>query len=133
MKVVTSTKDPMEEGLESLSWFEGQRLAVKKRIIKTRETFGEEIGNSITHGVMALFLLGMLPYTAVRAYIHAPEGFKVLDTVGISIFVICMFLMFLASTIYHSMKHDTPQKRVMNKIDHIAKANTVNKISNCTP
>ena len=118
-KVVTSTKDPMEEGLESLSWFEGQRLAVKKRIIKTRETFGEEIGNSITHGVMALFLLGMLPYTAVRAYIHAPEGFKVLDTVGISIFVICMFLMFLASTIYHSMKHDTPQKRVMNKIDHI--------------
>ena len=65
-KVVTSTKDPMEEGLESLSWFEEQGLLLRK-VIKTRKPLAE-IGNSITHGVMALFLLGMLPYTAVNIF-----------------------------------------------------------------
>lgn len=112
-------KDALNEGLESLSWFEGQKRIVKQKIKKTQETFGEEIGNCITHGVMALFLLGMLPYASIRAYTHAPKGMEVLDAVGVSIFVICLFTMFLGSTIYHAMKHDTPQKLVMNKIDHI--------------
>lgn len=112
-------KDALEEGLQDLSWFENRKRVVRQKIKKTQETFGEEIGNSITHGAMALFLLGMLPYAAVRAYIHAPAGKAVIDTLGISVFVICVYLMFLASTVYHSMKHGTSQKYIMNKIDHI--------------
>ncbi len=32
--------------------------------------FGEEVGNCITHGVMALLILFALPYYCVRAYLQ---------------------------------------------------------------
>ena len=34
-------------------------------------SFGEEVGNSVSHGVMALLLLFALPYYAIRAYLQA--------------------------------------------------------------
>ncbi len=116
---VENDSDALEAGLEQLSWFENSKRIVKQKIKKTQETFGEEIGNSITHGVPALFFLGMLPYAAIRAYIHAPEGKAVIDAFGVSVFMISVFLMFLMSTWYHTSMHGTPQKHVMNKLDHI--------------
>ncbi len=108
--------DVLDLGLEPLvSPEKGKRILFRKR----PQTFGEEIGNSITHGVMALFTLGMLPYAAIRAYINAPAGMKVVDPLGVSIFVICIFLMFISSTIYHAMSKASPQKEVMHRIDHI--------------
>ncbi|MCQ2483176.1 MAG: hemolysin III family protein [Clostridia bacterium] len=111
--------DPLEEGLAGISWVENSRRIVKEKIKKTQETLGEEIGNTITHGVMALFFLGMIPYVAVRAYTGAAEGMQIIDTVSLSIYMISMFLMFLGSTIYHAMNHDTAQKRVMARINHV--------------
>ena len=111
-------EDPLEAGLESLSQFESGKSAAKSKRGR-RETFGEEIGNSITHGVMAIFVLCMLPLAAVRAYIGAPAGKEVLDSDSVSIFCISIFLMFLASTVYHAMSPATKHKMVMNRIDHI--------------
>lgn len=111
--------DPLEEGLKELSWMDSRRAAIRRYRRKRGESVGEEIGNSITHGVMALFMLGMLPYAAIRAYTHAPAGHEVLDAFGVSVFVISVFFMFLASTVYHSMGHGTTHKSVMNRIDHI--------------
>lgn len=78
-------------------------------------SFGEEVGNALTHGIMALLCLFLLPYAAVYSYIQ--EGN--IRAIGISIFIICLFLMFLVSTIYHSMAYDTEQKYVFRKLDHI--------------
>jgi hemolysin III len=117
--IASQPTDAMEEGLKELSWIGSGRAAVKRIKKKTEETFGEEIGNSITHGVMALFMLCMLPYSAIRAYTHAAAGKESLDAFGVSVFVISVFFMFLASTIYHSMAHGTTHKSVMNRIDHI--------------
>ena len=64
-------------------------------------TVGEEIGNAVSHGVMSLLSLLALPFAAVWAYAHDPGG--VLASVSVSVFVISIFLMFLASTLYHSM------------------------------
>ena len=50
----TTGEDPLEEGLKELTWFESSRRAVKRGLHKTYETFGEEVGNSITAGVPAL-------------------------------------------------------------------------------
>lgn len=111
--------DPLEEGLANISWIENSRRIVKESIRKTQETLGEEIGNTITHGVMALAFLGFLPYAAIRAYINAPENMKVMDPISISIFMISMLLMFFGSTVYHAMKHNTTQKRVMARINHV--------------
>lgn len=111
----STAADSLEEGLKELDWAEGERA--KKA--KNEETFGEEIGNSTTHGVMALFMLGIIPYAAVHAYLNSTTGHPILDTVAISIFCICTFLMFLMSTIDHTMKHGTIQKDIFNRLDHI--------------
>ena len=60
-------------------------------------SFGEEVANAVSHGVMTVLMLLALPFSAVWAYIHGgTQG--VLDATGISIFVISIFLMILCST-----------------------------------
>lgn len=78
-------------------------------------SFGEEVGNAVSHGVMALLCLCVLPASAVYAYIIGGTT----RAFGISVFIICLFLMFLISTIYHSMAYDSEQKYVFRKLDHI--------------
>ncbi len=78
-------------------------------------SFGEEVGNAITHGVMAILCLFFLPFAAVYSYIVENEW----RAFGVSVFIICLFLMFLISTIYHSMAYDSDQKYVFRKLDHI--------------
>lgn len=109
--------DALEQGLEGLTWQDGAKRAARA-VKKTPATLGEEIGNSVTHAVMAVFFLGMIPYAAIRAFTHAPEGKGALDAVGISIYMITSFLMFLASTWYHSTLRGTTQKYVTGKLDH---------------
>ena len=80
-------------------------------------TFGEEIANAVSHGVMTLATLAALPFAAVWAYVHDAQG--VLAAVSVSIFVISIFLMFLASTLYHSMDPSSRHKEVFHILDHI--------------
>lgn len=81
-------------------------------------TVGEEIGNAVSHGVMSLLSLLALPFAAVWAYAHDPGG--VLASVSVSVFVISIFLMFLASTLYHSMNPQSKHKEVFHILDHIS-------------
>lgn len=78
-------------------------------------SFGEEVANCISHGVMALAFLFVLPYVAIYSYLKG----GLLLAIGISVYNICIFLMFLISTIYHSMEYDTNQKYVFRKLDHV--------------
>ena len=78
-------------------------------------TFGEEVGNAVSHGVMALLCLFVLPFVSVYSYLRG----GIVRSVGVSIFMICLFLMFLISTIYHSMAYDSQQKYIFRKLDHI--------------
>lgn len=80
-------------------------------------TVGEEIANSVTHGVMSLLALLALPFSAVWAYTHDENG--VLASISVSVFVISIFLMFLASTLYHSMNPASKHKAVFHILDHI--------------
>ena len=80
-------------------------------------TFGEEIANAVSHGVMTLATLAALPFAAVWAYVQDAQG--VLAAVAVSIFVISIFLMFLASTLYHSMDPSSRHKEVFHILDHI--------------
>lgn len=80
-------------------------------------TLGEEIANTLSHGVMACATLAALPFAAVWAYTHDTE--PVLASVSVSVFVISIFLMFLASTLYHSMNPQSRHKEVFHILDHI--------------
>ncbi len=77
-------------------------------------SFGEEVGNSVSHGVAAMLFIFMLPFTAIYMY---EEG-GALHATGGSIFVISILLMFLTSTLYHSMAHNTQHKYIMRLLDH---------------
>lgn len=81
-----------------------------------RLSFGEEVGNAVSHGVMAVLCLFSLPAFAVYSY--AMQG--IVRSLGTSIYLISMFFMFLISTIYHSMPYGSQQKYVFRKLDHIA-------------
>ena len=80
-------------------------------------TAGEEIANVLSHGVMALAMLAALPFAAVWAYTHDPEGVRA--AFSVSVFVISVFLMFLVSTLYHAMRPASRHKEVFHILDHI--------------
>ena len=80
-------------------------------------TLGEEIANTVSHGVMALLSLCALPFAAVWAYVHDVQG--VLASISVSVFVVSLFLMFLTSTLYHSMNPASKHKAVFHILDHI--------------
>ena len=86
----------------------------KTRLIRPA-TFGEEVGNAISHGTMALIVLGGLAPVAIHAYLQSGP----LAAVSTSIFMCSLFLMFLFSALYHSMAADTRHKQVLQILDHI--------------
>jgi len=87
-----------------------------KNVTKIRPyTFGEEIGNAVSHGAMALIVLGGISPVAIHAYNKGGT----LDAVSTSIFMCSIFLMFMFSSLYHSMAADTRHKQVLQILDHI--------------
>ena len=78
-------------------------------------SFGEEVGNSVSHGVMSVLTMCALPLAAVRGYIA--EG--VVGAVCASVFALSLLVMFLGSTLYHAMAHETRHKEVFHILDHI--------------
>lgn len=81
-------------------------------------TFGEEVANTISHGVMAIVMLLALPFAAIWSYTHA-VGNNIESAIGVSIFVISIFMMFLTSTLYHSMSPNSKHKDIFHILDHI--------------
>ncbi|MCX7842920.1 MAG: hemolysin III family protein [Clostridia bacterium] len=86
---------------------------MKKLSVKL--SFGEEVANAVTHGVASLLVLFALPFVSIIAY----EKGTVVDVVGVTVFCISIFLMFLMSTLYHIMDYETKHKVVMRILDHI--------------
>lgn len=80
-----------------------------------RLSFGEELANSVSHGVMGIIILLTLPYYTVRSYQISGWNY----TIGVSVFLIGMFFMFMTSCLYHTSQYGTTYKYVMRKLDHI--------------
>ncbi len=81
----------------------------------TKLSFGEELANAVSHGVASLLILFALPAVSIIAY----EKGTITDVIGVTIFCISIFLMFLASTLYHSMQPNSRHKSIMHILDHI--------------
>lgn len=76
---------------------------------------GEEIVNSITHGIGALLSVTGLVFLVVLASQHG----DVRHIVGFSVFGTALVLLYTASTLYHSLTHPTA-KKVFKILDHSA-------------
>lgn len=78
-------------------------------------TFGEEVANVVSHGVMAGLALLAMPFAIIWVYSRG----DLLDAIGVSIFMISVFLMLSASALYHSMESDSKHKHIFKIFDHI--------------
>lgn len=82
-------------------------------IQERRQTVGEEIANSVSHGIGLALALIATPVLIVAA---ARAG-SAWNLVGVSVFATSMVLLYLASTLYHAFTHDR-LKRVFRVLDH---------------
>ena len=78
------------------------------------QTVGEEIANSISHGVGVLAAIAITPFLIIRAI---PLGAGAIT--GAAIFSASMIILYAASAIYHSLPH-CKAKRIFQVLDHSA-------------
>lgn len=77
--------------------------------------FAEEVANSISHGLGLVLAIAMLPVLLLSAVRIGTTRF----IVGASVFGATMVLLYLASTLYHSLTHEGA-KRLFRLLDHSA-------------
>lgn len=75
----------------------------------------EEIANSISHGLGLVLALVAVPVLLLAAMRDGSSH----SVVGVSVFAGTMVLLYLASTLYHSLTHETA-KRLFRVFDHTA-------------
>lgn len=80
-----------------------------------RYTFKEELFNSITHGIGALFSIVALVVLIAFASINR----DVWQIVSFSIYGFTLFFLFTSSTLYHSIFHEK-SKKILRIFDHIS-------------
>jgi hemolysin III len=89
-------------------------------VLSVPQTLGEEIANAILHGLGALLAVAGLVLLVLRGMGYlgiAAAGAKTI--VSYIVFTAAMFCMFLASTLYHAIRH-REAKRIFRILDHSA-------------
>ncbi|MGL4948924.1 MAG: PAQR family membrane homeostasis protein TrhA [Anaeroplasmataceae bacterium] len=76
-----------------------------------KQSKGEEIGNSITHGIGATFII----VAVILMYIKCDSA---LDYISITIFGLSGLALYLSSSLYHAFKKDTKVKKLFRIFDH---------------
>jgi len=82
---------------------------------KRKQTTGEEIANSISHGVGLLGAIAAIPVLII----FLKPGKDNIDLAGVLVFAISLVLLYLASTMYHALP-EGKAKRVFQIMDHTA-------------
>jgi hemolysin III len=87
----------------------------ERRQINEYYTRGEEIANGVTHGIGA----GLAVVGLVGLVVLAARNGDAWQVVSASIYGACLVLLFLASTLYHSIQN--PRVRpILRRVDHAA-------------
>jgi len=77
------------------------------------QSLGEELANSLSHGIGLLLAIAAIPILVVETASHAGAA----QITGVSIFGASMVLAYLSSTLYHALPAGKG-KRVMQLVDH---------------
>ena len=88
-----------------------ESLGKKQPINPPKRSLLEEIGNSITHGVGALFAILSL-ILLLQASNSTPEYLSAI------IYSVGMLIMFLSSCLYHAFAHGSAVKRLFHRFDY---------------
>ena len=90
-------------------------MSLSFAVPKREQSRGEEIANSISHGMGLVAALVATPFLVLQAVRRGDTGF----IVGASVFAATMALLYLASTLYHALPIGQA-KRVFRVIEHSA-------------
>jgi len=90
-------------------------MSISLAVPKREQSRGEEIANSISHGIGLVAALVATPFLVLHAVRRGDTGF----IVGASVFAATMVLLYLASTVYHALPIGKA-KRVFRVIEHSA-------------
>lgn len=80
--------------------------------LSRQQSLGEEIANSISHGIGFFAAVAITPILIIQAL---PSGSAAV--VGVSVFGATMMILYLASTLYHAFPHSRT-KRIFRIFDH---------------
>ena len=96
---------------------ESTTLRIQRLLGEQRpQTLGEEIANSVSHGVGFLLAVAGLPILLRDC---AQRGGQALDMAAVSVFAVTMMLLYLVSAVYHALPTGRI-KEVFNRFDHAA-------------
>ncbi len=110
--------------MEAMQFFPGRRFSAapasmspsRPPVRRDRpQSLGEEIANSISHGMGLVGAIVGTPFLIVAAL----QRYDALSVVAASIFAASMLALYLASTLYHAIAHERA-KRVLRFFDHSA-------------
>lgn len=86
-----------------------------KKALGKRYSLGEEVANSVTHGIGAALSVAALSVLVTLAALQS-DAWRV---VSFSVYGATLILLYLASTLYHAIAHDRA-KRILRLFDHAA-------------
>jgi hemolysin III len=81
--------------------------------IERPQTLGEEVANSLSHGMALLAAAAAVPFLILASAQHGSAA----NVVGASVFAATMVLLYSASMLYHAVPHPRA-KRLFKKLDH---------------
>jgi hemolysin III len=83
--------------------------------VRRPQSLGEEIANSISHGVGLVAALAVMPFLILHAVRTGSGGYLL----GASVFAASVWLLYLGSTLYHALPPGRA-KRVLRTVEHSA-------------
>jgi hemolysin III len=86
----------------------------RQKIAQHAYSLGEEIANSVSHGIGFALAVAAIPVLVVAAIPHGARA-----VIGVTVFASTAALLYLASTLYHAISHPGA-KRVLRVFDHSA-------------
>lgn len=119
---IKAIKQQTLETLASKDTVYARKLEIQKRhaeeaLLPKRYSIGEEIFNSITHGVGAGLAIAALALLIVRAVRYAPQDQKGFYITGFTLFGVMLIILYLISTLYHALT-SYHVKKVFGVFDH---------------
>ncbi len=120
-EIATVKQQTLETLAKTEPIFEKKLKIFKQRqeesLIPKRYSAGEEIFNSITHGIGAGLSIAAIALLIIKAYFFAPSAEQGFYITGFALFGTTLFILYLMSTLYHAL---TPYhvKKIFAIFDH---------------
>jgi hemolysin III len=80
---------------------------------RRKQLFGEELANSISHGIMAIFGIFVLVFLLVKSDTLS-------KTFGAIIFGLSVTALYTFSTLYHVWMNESFKNKILKRFDHIS-------------